>query len=282
MDLSRRDFLKIGVLGSSFLAMPCICGEFLQKVPFILQSKNVGKPESFIFVYGSYFQLLITAISFEPLDERILLANYPFETNPEIIEHGNANSLGKLQKKLAAADVLVVTTCYPERDLYFGQNLADSAENAFLKLFFTPRKVPIDHFTSQIFYQQRRENFSAQMAHFLALVVGSGSREGYIGLKVNDLLEVCKMTNLHFRSYPWSGGNSLREFLTTCFSEMEGEKIACDKVCFAMLFGDETATLDRVLKTKDIILNSLGGPDIFLFNWLPRRDGYHSLSMLIG
>ena len=124
---------------------------------------------------------LITVVFHEGLDQGLLYQTFPFEDPVKVIEIGGVGeSVEQTTSTLLKTEILVVATRTPKRDRYSAEAIGGAAQKASLKVLFTPREVPVEGFTNQVYYSKGFGSLSAQLGRFLGLVSGSEHKGGSI------------------------------------------------------------------------------------------------------
>jgi len=214
---------------------------------------------------------LITVVSLESLDQDLLSQTFPFEDPVTVIEFGGSKeSVEQMTSTLLETEILVVATQNPERDRYSAEAIGGAAQKASLKVFFTPREVTVGGFTNQVYYSEGFGSLSVQLGRFPGLIVGSYHKWGYCCMSIKDLVGVCKMTNLHYRFYPYRVGN-LIQFSKACLLKLENEKIRENNVCCALFFGHDQALVDELSDVAHLI-----------HEWVDRSNNFPHSHFIVG
>jgi hypothetical protein len=124
----------------------------------------------------------VTAACLEKIDRGLFDQAFPFKEHIPMIDLSNAccRTLEEMPSEISEADMLVVATEHPERDLCLAEKICGSAQKAFLKLLFTTGPVTVKGFTNQVCYHHEFV-FSEQLGRFLGLVASPEyARGGYV------------------------------------------------------------------------------------------------------
>ena len=224
---------------------------------------------------------LITVVSHERLDQGLFYQTFPFEDPVTVIEIGSEESVEQTIPTLSETEILVVSTQYPEEDRLSMEALSGAAENAFPKILFTPREVPVEGFTNQVYFSEGSVSLSAQLGRFLGLIVGSYHKGGSICISIEDLVRLCKIANFHYRFYPYREG-SLVQFSKECLLKLEEERIKKSNLCFVILFGHDLALMEELSEISHLFWGWVDRSNDFRYNFFIVGEEHRGMSVLIA
>ena len=100
-------------------------------------------------------------------------------------------------------------------------------------------------------------------------------------MSIKDLVKVCKMTNFHYRFYPYREG-SLVQFSKECLLKLEEEKIKKYNLCFVILFGHDRALMDELSEFGHLFWDRVDHSNNFSYNYFIIGEEHRGMSLLIA
>ena len=100
-------------------------------------------------------------------------------------------------------------------------------------------------------------------------------------MSIKNLVRVCKMTNLHYRFYPYRE-DSLVQFSKGCLLKLEEEKIKKNNLCFVVLFGHDQALMDELSEFGHLFWDWVDHSNNFSYNYFIIGEEHRGMSLLIA